>query len=126
MQFCHITGCPGIARTGVFCEAHKSPTARTERARSDPWYGRKEWRGRWGIRRFKLKRNPICEVCNVNHATQVHHLRDEWRVTRDWFLFMGGYNMEYLQSLCAKCHSAITMNQIKERGLEGLQCKEAS
>jgi hypothetical protein len=56
-------------------------------------------------------------------ACQVHHLDDSWKVTRNWFIFMGGYNGELLQSLCGPCHSEETMKQIKERGLAGLQEK---
>jgi hypothetical protein len=122
MRFCEEPKCPNIAKTGNFCEVHSASSARTVKQPSDPWYSRKEWRGKFGVRLFKLKRNPMCELCGAK-ASQVHHLRDEWKVTRDWFLFMGGYNMEFLQSLCGKCHSEITMQQIKERGLEGLQCK---
>jgi hypothetical protein len=125
MNFCSESGCPGIAKTGNFCEQHQSAASRTARQPSDPWYGRSEWRGKFGVRLYKLKQNPLCENCGAK-ASQVHHTRDEWRVTRDWFLFMGGYNMEFLQSLCGKCHSEITMKQIKERGLEGLRCNAQS
>jgi hypothetical protein len=123
MRFCEEPGCPGIAKSGAFCERHQSASARTVNQPSDPWYAKAAWRGKYGIRLWKLRQTPLCESCEKAPATQVHHLRDEWKVTRDWFLFLGGYNGEFLQSLCAKCHSEITMNQIKERGLGGLTCK---
>jgi hypothetical protein len=124
MKFCGEPGCPNITNTGAFCDQHQSSATRTVRPPADPWYARAAWKGKYGIRLWKLKQNPLCEICG-SVATQVHHLRDEWKVTRDWFLFRGGYNGEFLQSLCGKCHSEITMRQIKERGLEGLQCRKA-
>lgn len=122
MKFCAEPGCPNITKTGAFCEQHESSATRTVRPPSDPWYAKAAWRGKFGIRRWKLKQNPLCESCG-KPASQIHHTDDTWKVTRNWFVFLGGFNGELLQSLCTKCHSAITMNQIKERGLGGLTCK---
>jgi hypothetical protein len=122
MNFCGEPKCPNIVKHGAFCDDHKNVAARTVRLPADPWYGKSAWRGRYGVRRYKLKQNPMCEICG-NPATQVHHTDDSWKVTRSWFIFLGGYNMEFLQSVCGPCHSEITMKQIKERGLAGLQEK---
>jgi 5-methylcytosine-specific restriction endonuclease McrA len=123
MKFCEEPGCPKIAKTGQFCEDHQNISTRTVTVRppSDPWYAKAAWRGKYGVRRYKLKKNPMCEKCG-EPATQVHHLDDSWKVTRNWFIFMGGYDAQLLQSLCTRCHSEETMKQIKERGLEGLKC----
>jgi hypothetical protein len=122
MNFCAEPRCPNIAKTGNFCDDHKNTAARTVRPPADPWYAKAAWRGRYGVRRYKLKQNPLCEKCG-SPATQVHHTDDSWKVTRNWSIFLGGYNMELLQALCGPCHSEETMKQIKERGLEGLRCK---
>jgi hypothetical protein len=118
LKFCAETGCPGIAETGMYCPAHQNASSRNPDVKrpNDPWYARAAWKGKYGVRRAKIRRDPLCEKCGAI-ATEIHHTRDEWKETRDWFLFMGGYNMEFLQSLCARCHSGITMDQIKERGL---------
>ena len=83
MQFCREPNCPGIAKTGLFCEQHQTSTTLSLRGRhpNERWYYRKEWRGRWGVRRFKIRRDPICEYVEENgmkcaaHATDVHHIR---------------------------------------------------
>jgi hypothetical protein len=124
MKFCGELNCPGIAKTGLFCPEHQSSVSRTARPPADPFYAKAAWRGKYGIRLWKLKQNPACEKCGAV-ASQIHHVDDTWRVTRDWFVFMGGYNGALLQSLCGPCHSEITMTQIKERGPEGLVCRKA-
>jgi hypothetical protein len=115
LNFCAEGGCVGIATTGRFCPAHLDPTARQERNTprhvSDAWYARAAWKGPHGVRLYKLKRNPQCEICG-NKATDVHHTRP-WKDTRDWFVFMGGIDMQFLQSLCKRCHSAITMKEFQ-------------
>ena len=119
MKFCEENLCPDVAITGHFCPLHSDVMNRKERNAprhvNDKWYTRKEWRGVFGVRKYKLLRNPQCEIEGCKHrATQVHHLR-EWKDTADWFLFMGGIDMQFLQSLCASCHARISM-QIMQYG----------
>jgi hypothetical protein len=134
MNFCRIGGCPGIAKTGLFCGAHKDATTLSVRNRhpNEKWYTRKEWRGRWGVRRFKIRRDPICEYVEENgtkctaHATDVHHIDGSWKETGNWILFIGGVGTlenptPNLMSLCRFHHSKITMEQIKD----GTACNAA-
>jgi len=115
MRFCSEDGCPDVALSGSFCEKHADPLNRkvqnAPRHERDAWYKRAAWCGKYGVRLFKLQRTPLCEICG-NKATQVHHLREEWKEKGDWFLFMGGYDMEFLQSLCGRCHARISMKNL--------------
>ena len=116
MKFCAEGGCADVALTGNFCNLHSDPLKRAVRNTpahvNDAWYGRKEWGGKYGIRGIKIRRNPFCEMegCQ-NRANQVHHLKP-WKDASDWFLFLGGYDCEFLQSLCAPCHSRITSREM--------------
>ncbi len=115
MKFCAEGGCPGIATTGDFCESHKEATTRktqnAPRHVQDKWYALAAWKGPYGVRAYKLKRNPQCEICGAA-AQDVHHLRP-WKDSASWFVFMGGIDMEFLQSLCKRCHARITMNEFQ-------------
>lgn len=117
VNFCAEGGCPGLALTGNFCELHSDPLKRavrnTPRHESDAWYRKAIWKGPHGVRGMKIRRNPICETpgCGMT-ATDVHHTRP-WKDSRDWFIFLGGIDMEFLQSLCKRCHSAITMKEFQ-------------
>jgi 5-methylcytosine-specific restriction endonuclease McrA len=113
-EFCAEGGCNGIAETGKFCPLHiadnyikRKNAARPER---DSWYNRAAWRGPYGVRGYKLRRNPMCERCPAV-AEQVHHRDSSWKTTGNWFLFMGGVDMENLESLCAPCHSKVTFEE---------------
>ncbi len=122
MRFCEQGGCVGIAVTGQFCEVHKNSTTRTAKARhpNDKWYAKQCWRGKYGVRRYKLLRSPICEFVAEDgkpcdrKAEDVHHIDGSWKETSNWQLFMGGVDMQNLMSLCKPHHSEITMSQIKD------------
>ena len=121
--FCSEPGCVGIANTGKFCPAHVADNylkrQNATRPDIDSWYSRAAWRGPHGVRRFKLHRFPICETPGCGKpSTEVHHTRD-WKLTRDWFVFMGGIDMEFLQALCHECHSRVTLE-------ENRKCKRQS
>lgn len=62
---------------------------------------------RWiKLRDAKLMANPICEVCNKELATQVHHkipfLQFQGQLRKDV-----AYNYNNLMSVCNKCHTEI-------------------
>jgi hypothetical protein len=117
--FCAEPGCPGIAKTGKFCDAHtadnylkRKNAARPER---DSWYGRGAWRGPFGAKGYKLRHDPICEKPGCTRpATDVHHKNDEWKTTGDWRAFIDQNNLE---SLCHEHHSEETMKRNQNRGL---------
>jgi hypothetical protein len=126
MEFCREPGCPGIAVTGRFCPDHKNSTTLTVRDRhpNEAWYGRAAWRGRYGVRRFKLRHTPNCEYVEKDgahctaKATDVHHIDGSWKETSNWVLFIGGVGTlenptPNLMSLCHFHHSQITMDSIK-------------
>ena len=113
IRFCCQGGCTGLAKNGRFCEKHKTNNdqANADRARNkqetNKWYSKRVWRDR--LRPMKLRLNPICEIDGCNRvATDVHHIRDEWKRTKDWELFT---TMENLKSLCHEHHSAITLKE---------------
>jgi hypothetical protein len=133
MNFCSEGGCNDIALTGNFCAAHSDPVKRAVRNQPrsiyDKWYSKSEWKGKYGIRGIKIRRNPFCETPGCpNRATQVHHLDDTWKQTGSWFTFMGGYDCELLQSQCQQCHSHETMRAMlygPKKEEEKLPCNKA-
>jgi hypothetical protein len=115
-KFCANPGCTGIAETGRFCPPHTGNNYETakNRTRREPWYDRAAWDV---VRSVKLQRSPMCEIEDCRDwASDVHHLDDSWRETRDWSLFIGGLNMSNLQALCHRHHSEITMSRNRSRG----------
>jgi len=70
-----------------------------------PNAGKRGYGGTWRkARRWKLRRNPICEKClnggQLVAASEVHHIVP---------LDEGGTNeFENLMSLCRKCHARMT------------------
>jgi hypothetical protein len=129
MQFCNEPNCPGIAQTGAYCAAHQDVATRTSlraaRHPNEKWYSHRAWRGVHGVRRYKLRRDPICEYVSMDgtkctaHACDVHHIDGSWKEKGDWVLFIGGRGTfenptPNLMSLCKAHHSEITMQQIKD------------
>lgn len=108
---CKATRCSAIV-TGDkrYCEAHQS----LEWGGSNVYTGGKEAltfysTTRWQkIRKLKLARNPICEVCQKMFATQVHHL-EKARDRPDL-----RFSMENLQSICHWCHAKETQRETQE------------
>jgi len=118
MKFCAEGGCNGVAVMGDFCEAHVDPVNRkvrnTPRHELDKWYRLAIWKGPYGVRGMKIRRNPMCETPGCGkRAVDVHHRDGSWKETRNWFLFLGGYDLENLMSLCKQCHSRITMQEMQ-------------
>lgn len=67
-------------------------------------YAKAAWRGPYGVRNAKLRRDPMCEVRGCNRpATAVDHRKAHHG---DWNLFIGGNDMENLRSLCKPHHDA--------------------
>lgn len=67
-------------------------------------YNRAAWRGPSGVRGFKLRRDPLCEVRGCTRpATAVDHIKAHHG---DWTLFIGGNNMENLRSICQPHHDS--------------------
>ena len=78
IRFCTEDGCTGVASTGSYCPLHIQPSTRTstrERHVNDRFYARAAWKGPYGVRAYKWRRNPICEYVAANgtkctHATE--------------------------------------------------------
>lgn len=99
---CRYLRCPGIVtdRDKRYCEQHadeerQEAFERKSRERNK-LYDSKWWKR---IRKSKLKRNPVCEVCQRREATEVHHLKPAREFPELAF------EMENLQSICRSCHA---------------------
>lgn len=100
---CGHPGCPRLAVSRGRCEVHLNDRRRSDRdykmRRSDveeqAFYKSERWRR---LRAWKLRQNPICEICNTAAATIVDHIRP---------IKKGGDPMlvDNLQSVCAACHN---------------------
>lgn len=66
------------------------------------WYQRAIWRGKHGLRRVVLARDPICRICDRNASTIADHIKPH---KGSWELFIA---LENLQGLCEECHSKKT------------------
>jgi 5-methylcytosine-specific restriction endonuclease McrA len=97
MALCAAAGCQAKVARGR-CAKHAAAVDKRHRRRHRDIYATK----RWAItRRRKLSKNPICERCNEELATEVHHAN--------------GYGKPYalsgLQALCSRCHSRETRRE---------------
>jgi len=123
-KFCAGPGCTAITQTGRFCDKCKVVNAKQQaaaRPELDSWYNRAAWRGPYGVRAYKLRHDPLCEIEGCGKwAEQVHHKDDSWKATGDWRSFIDQNN---LQSLCHEHHSSETMKRNQERGV---LCKAVS
>lgn len=96
-----------VTGTGRFCEVHADQDV--------PWQGAKRTRlrfysgARWQlIRKLKLAKNPICEICQRKLAVQVHHLeKARESIERR-------YDLDNLQSVCLVCHARETQKETRE------------
>lgn len=110
--FCAQAGCTGIAVDARYCPTHlknndEVTAAKVRRSSSTGgWYSLRIWRDR--LRPMKLRRNPVCQDCNREVATEVHHLKKfSAGQPGAWTLFVDIDNNTI--SLCKACHSARTM-----------------
>lgn len=120
VRFCGQPGCTGLAVNSPFCPEHVSDNYKTraeKRLKAEQqghgWYSRRAWRDR--LRPMKLRHNPICEKCEREPATEVHHVDDSWKNTGDWRLFI---DLANLMSLCKSCHSGETAEATNKKKQE--------
>lgn len=80
------------------CPIHAKEHDRSIDRKGKATYNTKRWQI---LRRHKLGLNPICELCDKNLATEVHHIVP---------IAEGGeeFSLPNLQSLCKPCHSGQT------------------
>jgi 5-methylcytosine-specific restriction protein A len=107
-RLCLESKCPNPATAKGRCDFHRklqererSRVRRDEARARNRLYASKHWAM---VRRRKLSLNPICELCDVALATEVHHrtaLED------------GGekFAAENLVSCCRPCHSRETRRE---------------
>jgi 5-methylcytosine-specific restriction endonuclease McrA len=89
---CHVMTCPEPAVYRGYCERHRKDRDRQARSRRRKLYDAK---ARWRPTREKvLSRDPICQICGEELATEVHHTDPE----RLW-------ELDTLQALCKRCHA---------------------
>lgn len=102
---CSHPGCP-LLTDGQYCDEYRRETrSHYNRYQRDPESSKRYGRAWRRIRLRKLHAQPLCEQCirggRVTSADQVHHILP---------LSDGGTNdMGNLMSLCASCHSGITL-----------------
>lgn len=104
---CAQPGCPHLVNRGVrFCDEHK----KADRKSHDKQRGSAASRGydsrHQRLRKWKLKRNPICEECGEYAATVVHHIIPISVDPRKRLV------MDNVQALCRDCHERVE----RERG----------
>jgi len=103
---CKHAGCStlvqvtGSSKDSTYCDVHKP---KIEEHRGSP--ASRGYDTHWAkVRLLKLKRNPICELCDskgyLKPATLVHHI---------CYLRHGGarLDMNNLMSLCIQCHGEL-------------------
>lgn len=95
------------------CSAHYTERNKVRiQERDNKWlylYKDPQWDGSGGLREQQLRTEPLCRMCRAEHrltpATVVHHvIAHQGNVE----LF---YDADNLQSLCASCHSSITVKE---------------
>jgi 5-methylcytosine-specific restriction endonuclease McrA len=105
MVLCSEAGCQAEVTRGRRT-THAAESDRRRRRRHRDIYATK----RWALtRRRKLSKNPICERCDSELATEVHHA--------------AGYDKPYaldgLEALCSRCHARETRREQRARHCEG-------
>jgi 5-methylcytosine-specific restriction endonuclease McrA len=100
-MFCQEDRCPQFAEAHSYrCTAHRKENVNAwNKTQRDPsvkaFYASAEWKR---LRERKLQANPVCELCDDQPATQVHHvIKAADDITRR-------LDMTNLQSTCASCH----------------------
>ena len=111
---CKHPGCPNLSDQ-TYCEAHRAePSRRYNRSDRDMelqrFYNSTAWKN---LRRLKLQRNPVCEICfaggRMADATIVDHIKS----LKD--CYAARLDMDNLQSVCLSCHSRKTRKEEAER-----------
>ena len=109
-RHCAVPGCPNYAEGGAYCAAHRKDYNKMIR---DPAV-QKHYGRRWEkISARFLSKHPLCQQCQLagrlTPATETHHIKP---VTE------GGTDEDAnLMALCKPCHSRITMEEVRGRGL---------
>lgn len=96
---CLEAGCHSFAEYRGRCRAHAANYERLRNKAGRDIYNTKRWKM---TRRRKLNMDPICEQCNNELATDVHHKQGVKVVT---------WEIEALESLCHSCHSRVTRRE---------------
>ena len=110
---CGRTGC-GELTYNRYCEKHQKEAERDyNRNKRDKeakkYYDTPRWKT---LRKVKLARDPLCEICRQNggliEASHVDHIIE---------ISDGGdpYDLDNLQSLCISCHSSKTLRERNKR-----------
>lgn len=58
------------------------------------------------LRLKKLNEQPVCEMCQMHAATDVHH-KDSFMKYKGEKFFEVAYDYNNLMSLCARCHNML-------------------
>jgi 5-methylcytosine-specific restriction enzyme A len=99
-RWCRIPGCNQLTRDkSGYCQAHKKGHRKLkgDRKQADPFYVSSQWKK---FRKWFLTQEPICQVCQREPATTIHHLH-EIKAGGDPLL------VSNCQAVCAGCHNRI-------------------
>ena len=99
-RFCRVPSCNGLTRDkSGYCATHKAGHRKLkgDYKKADPFYVSSQWKK---YRKWFLSQNPICQVCQREVATVVHHLQ-EIKAGGDPLL------VSNCQAVCARCHNRI-------------------
>jgi len=105
---CAYPGCPELVGAGErYCEKHKTARrtrdkeykARRTDLEEQAFYKTDRWRK---LRQWKLRQNPLCEICKREGRTTVAKLVDHIKPIKEGGDWMA---VDNLQSLCVRCHN---------------------
>jgi 5-methylcytosine-specific restriction protein A len=109
-RLCLEPRCPSPATGRGRCDEHRKAIerdrSRRRRETTNGVYKRKKWEM---VRRFVLRRDPICKVCDRALSAEVDHVVP---------LAAGGdpYDPTELQGICSPCHWEKTARENAGRG----------
>jgi len=109
---CVYPGC-SVKSAGLYCPAHQRQNDRRYNQYRDPDIKRQYGRHWEKVRDLYIARHPLCEDCEAEGklvpAAHVHHILP---------LTEGGTHAEEnLRALCLPCHSKITMQATRDKGM---------
>lgn len=115
---CRFPLCTQYTSTGQYCDEHRQAEGKPQSRHSyynqhlrnkeaQTFYASAGWKL---ARSIALRQNPVCQRCNIEFATTVHHVVPVTEATREEKL-----QQKYLIPLCQSCHS-LTEAEIKQHG----------
>jgi 5-methylcytosine-specific restriction protein A len=111
---CRHPGCKNLSDQ-AYCEVHRQAirtgAARTYNQNSrdtelQRFYNSAPWRA---LRKIKLQRNPMCEICYADGRLTKAAIVDHIKPVKD--CYEDRFDIDNLQSVCLSCHSRKTRQE---------------